>query len=74
MARLKLIAIVEPPSAEDQRWTVSAPAIHYHVQGRTRGQALRAFEAGLEEAVAWAKKNGIRLDRMRQPELIEYAP
>lgn len=73
MPRAKTItirAIVEPPSEDDPHWVISAPALHFHVQGDTKREALHLFEGGLVDALAWAAQEG--LFPAPQPEMIEY--
>jgi predicted RNase H-like HicB family nuclease len=70
--RKSLAVIVEPPTQKGGVWLISAPAINYTAQGGTKAEALRLFEQTLDEAIDWAVENGIDLDRVRQPEYLEY--
>jgi predicted RNase H-like HicB family nuclease len=65
-----LRAIIEPPSAEDEHWLMSAPAINYFVQGDTRDEVIEMFEEGVDDAIDFFTQ-GKRISQ-NQPELIEY--
>ena len=66
-----IVAIVEPPPESDPYWVISAPAIRYAAQGRTRAEAVSNFEEGLDQAIEWAEEEG-PINVKRQPELVEY--
>ena len=54
-----IVATIEPPSENDPYWVMSASAIHYAAQGRSRREAAGNFKQGLDQAIEWAKEEGL---------------